>query len=338
MQFSNQEIKRAESFRRNNDLEIFLKEINADLWFTEKKLIEKAKKDYPLIFIIGAFRSGTTLFMQWLANTGKFSYPTNLLSRFYGAPIIGAKIQKLLTDKRYNFRNEILDFKSEINYKSENGKTKGALSPNEFWYFWRRFLPFNDIDYLTNKELFEKVDIQTFKREILGIASVFHKPFALKGAICNYNIKFLDDIFDKAIFIYTKRDPMTNIKSAIEARKRQLGSIYRWYSFKIPEYYDLIKIDDPVKQIAGQIFYINRAISKGLLQVDEIRKVTVQYEDFCDHPEKYYDEIVEKLKCQGCYIKSNYNGPKYFKITRDNFYDSKIMEAYNEFIKKNNNE
>jgi len=42
---------------------------------------------------VGALRSGTTLFMQWLANTGVFSYPTNILSQFFGAPVIGAKIQ-----------------------------------------------------------------------------------------------------------------------------------------------------------------------------------------------------------------------------------------------------
>lgn len=133
--------KRTNPFKRNENLERFLKEINDDLWNTEQKLLQKSYENYPILFIVGPIRSGSTLVLQWLANTRQFSYPTNILSRFYQSPIIGAKIQRLLTDEKYNFRNEILDFHSKIDFNSENGKTKGALSPNEFWYFWRRFLP-----------------------------------------------------------------------------------------------------------------------------------------------------------------------------------------------------
>ncbi len=42
----------------------------------------------------------------------------------------------LLTDEQYNYRNEILDFNRKIDFISENGKTTGALAPNEFWYFF----------------------------------------------------------------------------------------------------------------------------------------------------------------------------------------------------------
>lgn len=142
-----EEINRVEKFKRNNSLEEFLKEINNDLWNTEEKLLIKKTPEYPLIFVMGPLRSGSTLMTQWLANLG-FAYPTNLMSRFYKAPIIASKIQMLLTDERYNYRNEIRDFNSGIDFSSENGKTRGALAPNEFWYFWRRFLPFKELDYL----------------------------------------------------------------------------------------------------------------------------------------------------------------------------------------------
>ena len=151
--------------------------------------------------------------MQWLAETGQIAYPTNLLSRFYEAPVLGAKIQMLLTDEKYNFRNEILDFNSEIDFKSENGKTKGALSPNEFWYFWRRFLPFAETDIRNDGELLNYAGKGKFKRELLGLANIYKKPFALKGMICNYNIKFLNKLFPKALFIYTKREISANILS-----------------------------------------------------------------------------------------------------------------------------
>ena len=99
-------------FQRNSLLEQLLTEINNKMQIAEKEyLLEYSGKtiDYPIIFIMGALRSGTTLLMQWLANTGIVAYPTNLLSRFYKAPILGAKIQLMLTNPSYNFRNEFLN-------------------------------------------------------------------------------------------------------------------------------------------------------------------------------------------------------------------------------------
>ena len=128
--------KRQAEFQRNENLERLLKEINSILEAAEDTiLIHYRMPKYPVIFVVGAPRCGSTLVMQWLARTGKFAYPSNLLSRFYGAPYIGAKIQKLITDPEYDFNNELFDFDNEISFESNLGKTKGALEPNEFWYF-----------------------------------------------------------------------------------------------------------------------------------------------------------------------------------------------------------
>ncbi|QUE30984.1 sulfotransferase [Francisella philomiragia] len=322
---------RASAFKRNNSLEDFLSEINSDLWTTEKSLLAKKENDLPLIFIIGPLRSGSTLMTQWLANLG-LAYPTNLMSRFYEAPIIASKIQLLLTDPIYNYRDEILDFNSNIDFNSENGKTKGALAPNEFWYFWRRFLPFGDIDYLPTAELFKKVDVDILKAELSGIIDVFQKPFALKAMILNYNLDFLDRLFDRAIFIYTKRDPLTNIESALKARKKQLGSIDEWYSFKIPEY-DMLKNLDPYRQVAGQIYCINKKIEEQLECISENKKVIVNYEDFCVNPEKIYHELSTKLSHHGYdSLIKEYTEQKKFNITRSRCDNKKIIDAYNYFI------
>jgi len=324
-----EENTRVAKFKRNNSLEEFLTEINNDLWCTEEKLLNLEEPEYPLIFVMGPLRSGSTLMTQWLANLG-FAYPTNLMSRFYKTPIIASKIQLLLTDERYNYRNELRDFNSGIDFSSENGKTKGALAPNEFWYFWRRFLPFEELDYLPTEELLNKVDIDTLKAEFAGIVDVFEKPFALKAMILNYNIDFLDKIFDKAIFIYTKRDPLTNIESALKAREKQLGSIDEWYSFKIPEYGELKKLN-PYEQVAGQIYYINKAIETGLEKVAEHKKITVDYEEFCENPEKFYDELKDKLNTQGYELKDEYDGAAKFNITRKSVSDENILDAYKKF-------
>ena len=279
---------------------------------------------FPMIFIMGPHRSGTTLFMQWLANTGLIAYPTNLLSRFYQAPIIGAKIQLLLTDPRYNFRDELGEFSQQAEYKSENGKTKGVLAPNEFWYFWRRFLSEPARDVWTTADLRTSVDTVTMHAELAGMMDVFQKPFAAKGMLFNYNIPFLDSIFEKVIFIQIKRDSVTNVASVLEARQRQLGNVESWYSFKIPEY-NLLKDLDPITQSAGQVHYINEAVSTGLANVEKGRKLVVQYEDFCRNPRAIYEQLVEKL---GLDLSLGYAGESQFRLSRtDDIPNRKLIET-----------
>lgn len=307
--------QRATNFRRNELLEKLLAELNSDLQPSEQALMQSClstqSMSHPLILVMGPLRSGTTLFMQWLANTGLVAYPTNLLSRFYQAPIIGAKIQLLLADPRFNFRDELGEFAQQAEYRSENGKTQGVLAPNEFWYFWRRFLAEPGRDVWGDEELKQSMDTRTMLAELAGMMQVFQKPFAAKAMLFNYNIPFLDSVFDKVLFIQIKRDPDANVASVLDARKRQLGDVTAWYSFKIPEYQQLQNLE-PEMQAAGQVHYINEAVSRGLEKVDESRKLFVQYEKFCEEPEIYFNELIKKLGLGN----KRYTGPSKFSATR----------------------
>lgn len=314
--------KRTEQFSRNKLLEHLLSELNSELSGAEHEVLSKVsvEQSFPLILVMGPMRSGTTLFMQWLANTGLVAYPTNLLSRFYQAPILGAKIQLLLTDPRFNFRDELGEFIQQTGYQSENGKTKGALAPNEFWYFWRRFLSEPQRDVWTDNELNQSMDIKTLRAELIGMMGVLEKPFAAKGMLFNYNIPFLDSIFEKILFVQIKRDSVTNVASVLEARKRQLGNETDWYSFKIPEYQQLKELD-PITQVCGQVHYINKAVTEGLETVDESRKLVVQYEDFCINPEHFFYELVEKLGVDA----AKYNGPSKFTLSQKEINNAKLI-------------
>jgi hypothetical protein len=317
MRYGSEEMERTKSFRRNAELERLLTTLNDSLSAAEQRLLEQAQdlgKDHPIVFIVGPLRSGTTLFMQWLANTGVVAYPTNLLSRFYGAPVIGAQIQLLLTDPRYDFRNELADFDTSISFRSENGKTAGTLEPNEFWYFWRRFLPFRDLDWMPDRDLDRVVDKHMLLTELTALSRVFAKPFALKALILNYNIPFLNDIFEKALFVRLKRDYVSNVASVLDARERQLGGREHWYSFKIREYPQLKELP-PLAQAAGQVVHINNAVALGIDSIDESRAMLVQYEEFCEDPRRTFQELVRKLGLSEA--DTSYIGPDRFDISRN---------------------
>ena len=305
-------IPRQKSFRRNEKLEELLQELNSLLGPLEEGIVQRFRMPrYPVVFVVGVPRSGSTLVMQWLAHSGRFSYPTNLLSRFYGAPFVGAKIQQLLTAPEYNFSDEILDFSGEISFSSDLGKTQGALAPNEFWYFWRRFIPNTEPQYLDG-EMLSQVKSAEFVAELAALESVFGKPWAMKGLILELNIPFLSSILDKALFLFVRRHPFYNIQSLLEARVRYFGSRRAWYSIK-PRESELLADLDPIDQVAGQVYLTDRGIQKGVDQIEAARTLVVEYEDFCSNPKLVFDQIVARFHQQGVDVHWEYEGPGQFK-------------------------
>jgi len=328
------ECKRQKEFQRKENLERLLKEINDILGPVEDGILQSYKMPkYPVIFIVGAPRCGSTLMMQWLAKTGRVAYPTNLLSRFYEAPYIGARIQQMLTDPKFNFRDELSDFSKEIAFASDLGKTKGALAPNEFWYFWRRFFPQEGVEYIDERSL-KTVDVAKFTAELAAVEAVFGKPFALKAMIANWNIPYLSGILEKVLFVLIKRHPFYNIQSLLEARIKHFGDVSTWYSFK-PKEYDTLKVLDPVEQVSGQVYFTNRAIEEGLDQIDATRGLHVSYEQFCTAPERVFNQIKEKFSQQGYRVNWIYTGPEQFQSTnqfrlpREDC--KRIIDAYKSF-------
>lgn len=303
---------RKNKFKRREELEKQLQKLNNLLRITEEKVILNFEKPkYPVVMVLGAPRSGTTLITQWLASTGFFSYPTNIMSRFYDSPYIGAQIHKILVDLDIN--NEILGNNKDINYNSELGRAKGSCAPHEFWYFWRRFFPYDNICFYDN-EFLKKVDQKTFVSEIAAMENVFNKPFMLKANIICYNILFINKILPKCIFIHIKRESFYNIQSILESRKKFYGTEKEWYSFKIKEYDQLKKLN-PVHQVVGQVYYTNKIVEEQFRKLDDKNKIKINYEDFCENPKKLFEELKNKLFFNGYDLKFDYKKIKKLKCT-----------------------
>ncbi len=307
------QFERRKDHRRNEKLEELLKEVNGLLGPVESQVLAGYERNkYPLVLVMGNPRSGTTLFMQWLASLGCFAYPTNLLSRFYGAPYVGAKIQLMLT--KHDFNNELFDFNPAAPFTSRLGKTKGVLAPNEFWYFWRRFFPYGEIQYLDEEGL-SGVDNMGFLREVAAMEAVFDMPFAMKGTMTNWNIPYMADILDKVLFIYIRRNPFYIIQSLLKARLDYYGDLRAWHSYKPPEYF-FLQERNPYEQVAGQVYFTKVAVEKGLERVADDRKLVVDYEEFCRQPGKVFEQITERFQQQGHPADWSYAGAVSFAAAR----------------------
>lgn len=304
--------ERQARFRRNEHLEDLLQHLNHVLQPAETRATaDFHKPQWPVVLVVGAPRSGTTLTMQWLARSGQFAYPSNLLSRFYANPYLGALINKLIGDPTYDFGNELsVGHTLADDYRSELGKTVGIFQPNEFWYFWRRFIPNDQPRELSADEL-QSVDIKGFQHGIASLQAATGKPWAMKGIILQYNLEFLSSIFDSCLILFTQRAIANNARSLYEARKKYYGDASKWFSVKPPGYERLIELT-PYEQVVGQVEFTNRSIHQQLEHIDTCRYMRMDYEEFCRDPQSHYEMIREKLKAQGFALSSGYTGPAQF--------------------------
>ncbi len=327
--------ERAEEHQRNQSLEELLQELNSLLGDAERRIEEDFESPRrPVVFIVGPPRSGTTLLLQWLAQTGIFGYPTNLISRFYGAPYIGAKIQRLLTDPKFDFNDEFQDLRQSIDFDSTLGKTQGLLAPNEFWYFWRRFIPNEEPRYLSVEEA-EQVDKSGFVSSLAALEAALEKPLAMKGIILQYNLDVLTHMLqNEVVFIHTYRHPFYNAQSLLKARESYYGTRNKWYSVK-PEKYDQLKDKSPIEQVVGQVYFTNRAIERQIDQLPDECSLEWPYESFCESPSQHFKRLTQRLQNYGFDVKRDYRGPKEFESTNEVKVSkqdkTQIMEAWERF-------
>ena len=325
---------RSKVFQRNSGLEGLLAELNGVLGPAEEAITDLPDDPpYPTIVVIGAPRSGTTLLMQWLAASGHFAYPSNLLSRFYKAPYLGARIQQLIGDPRFNYKDELGDMAAYgLPYTSDVGKTKGALQPNEFWYFWRRFIPNADPDWITPEQE-ALIDGAGFRRGIAHIQHAFDRPFATKGIILQYNLEALRRALGKVIFVHTRRHPFHNIQSLLQARQNYHGDVNTWFSVK-PREFEWLQHRDPVTQVAGQVHFTQVGIEAELAAMDPKYSISIDHGDFCSDPRAFHATLRRKLALWGYDLPEAYSGPERFdvhdKVRVDDTLRDAILKAYAE--------
>lgn len=283
-------------FENNNRNDYFKKDLNLErsLEFLNSIIkdsgnnILKEKPELPVILIMGCARSGTTLLLQFLAETGNFSYPSNLIARYYKNPMVGLLTQKVLLE--LDPLNQIgFDLKLNEKFNSNLGKTIGALSPSEYWYFWRQFFKFDENDNLT------RADFKGFLKKISAFEIVTNKIPVLKGMIMNREIEKLYMNFPKFIFIHVKRNEIENAVSLLNARRKYFSDIKKWYSFKTLNYEDL-RFKDPHEQVIEQVYQTNIEIENQLLKIPSKNKIQIDYSEFCNNPISIYNLIKEKLK------------------------------------------
>ncbi len=247
----------------------------------EKRLIKKnsaGKNKYPVIFLIGCPRSGTTFLYQYITHFLDVAFINNFMNLSRENPVFGF----YLSDKIHRS-------KPHGSFESEFGDTSGSglRAPNEslFWYKW---LP-------KNKHYLEPSGLGRIqKKEIRDVVSSFvniaEKPLVFKNLSFSLRLKLIKDLFPSSKIIYIKRDPVYIAQSIFLARKKLSIPPNTIWSIK-PQNYPEIELMNELDLIANQVYSIEKQINSDMALFDKDKTMILKYEEFDPHSGKFIDTL-----------------------------------------------
>ena len=311
---------RSKGHQRIDLVEDCLDELSSLLGPVNRSVIGTLRLEHrPVVHLVGCARSGTTLLHQLLVKHLEVCYPTNFMSRFYYAPVLGAKLQYLLTD--LDFKKEILASFPDFSLSSSLGKTEGPLSPHEFWYFWRSIFEIGESGMIVSGD--DKNLVQ-FYSQLDGITTVFQKPMIIKSMIAQNRISDFINYRPGDKIIYLKRSTAYNAQSLLKARLDYFGDMNQWYSFK-PLNYQIS--GSSYQQVVEQVIRTNEMIESDLCKVDPKNIFKVNYEEINEK----FDHLIEWLGFE----KKNNTEPSISTFTpRNKIRDNQEFEEIVNWINK----
>jgi hypothetical protein len=274
--------------RRNLWSDLALYSMNRSLRPLERLAVRaRPSRRPPIVFIVGAPRSGTTLLYQLMSTYLQVAYVSNFMARFWMAPVVGHWLHGLVLRGASPFDDELA---------SAFGVAQGALAPHEFSWFWRLWAELPDSDHLRRDEL-EQLAWQPLLDELESVAAWSGSPLVLKALNhVDYHIAFLAERLPQARFVHIRREPLYVVQSILESRTERYGDPRTWWSIR-PRDWASWRDAEPVEQVCHQVGDCLQHIGAGLATLDDTRQLSLAYEDLVADPERQLRRLAGFVGC-----------------------------------------
>jgi hypothetical protein len=223
---------------------------------------EKGGRKDP-IFIVGAPRTGSTIFYQALTNYYNVLYFDNVVSRWYRTILFGF----WLSSRKYGMQ-------PHHSFSSEHGVTKGGHSPSECGEFWYRWLP-------KDRHFVEKADpvmAASIAKEINQVSARFGLPLVFKNLNAGQRLRLIIKAFPDARIVFIRRDPRFVLRSILKARQKVGVTEGQWWSVRPPHFDRYLGLSE-IQMCAAQVFYVERQIIEDLKLFPSANVHVVNYND-----------------------------------------------------------
>ena len=241
-----------------------------------------ADPERPVLFLVGAPRSGTTLLYQLIARHLEVAYVSNELARFWSAPLVGAR----WLDRRGVGR------RPAARYRSEYGRDPEPFGPHEFSWFWHYWGDFRAHDDLRGEAL-AGVDWRAIASRLTALANLRAAPLVVKSLnFTNYQTAQLAEVLPAARFLHVSRSPLHCAQSILEVRRQRYGDRKSWWSVR-PHDYRAWQSRPAVEQVVHQIRDIESSLDQARARLGAERFLGVRYEDLVADPARLLRQIAE---------------------------------------------
>jgi Sulfotransferase family len=179
-----------------------------------------ANSRWPHIFIVGAPRSGTSLFYELIITRLQLAYFSNAAHRFFKTPAAATLLA----------RPKIRTWSGD--YSSRYGHVEGWWAPNEGGHIWRRWI---DEHVGVDHAVPDDARYQDMRRTLNAISNILSAPFVNKNVMHSNRLIFMDQQFPRCVFIEIDRNPADTVRSIVRAQRNSGGPALdpaNWWSVK----------------------------------------------------------------------------------------------------------
>lgn len=222
----------------------------------------------PIVFIVGAPRSGSTLLSQLAARCCDVGYMANGMARYWLTPMVGWN--RLLA-------RGPLD-RLRIPLSSSLGATTGSESPHEFGYFFRTWMDLEASDELDAAAI-ARCEWRELRSALEGVAGRFRAAVVLKNInAVSFQVAAFAAAMPQALFVHATRERDATVDSVLAARRRVHGDESVWWSSRPAGYREWTELAAR-EQVERQVDSIRSAVARDFALLPAARRLEIDLRD-----------------------------------------------------------